>query len=143
LDHKGGSFRLYDPGSLSIMIDMKFPDNTELVKLSRILSLKVFGVFPDISFSFNSRLKRVLGRLVYLKFACRFEPLRKEIASSIYGNEELLTGTILHELSHYYLMINGRDFSHSSQDFKKLSSELGFDIRVPAKVESSSGSENS
>ena len=125
------------------MIDMKFPDDRELVKLSRILSLKVFGVFPDISFSFNSRLKRVLGRLVYLKVAGRFEPLRIEIASSIYGNEELLTGTILHELSHYYLMINGRDFSHSSQDFKKLSSELGFDIRVSAKVESSRGSENS
>jgi len=122
---------------------MKFPDDRELVNLSRILSLKVFGVFPDIPFSFNSRLKRVLGRLVYLKAAGRFKPLRIEIASSIYENEELLTGTILHELSHYYLMINGRDFSHSSQDFKKLSSELGFDIRVPAKVESSSGSENS
>ena len=125
------------------MIDMKFPDDRELVTLSRILSLKVFGVFPDIPFSFNSRLKRVLGRLVYLKAAGRFKPLRIEIASSIYENEELLTGTILHELSHYYLMINGRDFSHSSQDFKKLSSELGFDIRVSAKVESSRGSENS
>ena len=30
------------------------------------LSLVPSGVFPDIPFSFNSRLKRVLGRLVCL-----------------------------------------------------------------------------
>jgi len=100
----------------------------DLSTRARELSLRAFGVFPDIPFSFNSRLKRVLGRLVYSKSRGTLTPLRIEISSSISCNEELLKRTLLHELSHFYLMKNDRDFSHSSPEFKKLSEELGFDI---------------
>ncbi|MCP5457121.1 hypothetical protein BG32_08625 [Mesotoga sp. HF07.pep.5.2.highcov] len=99
-----------------------------LATKARELSLSAFGVFPDIPFSFNSRLKRVLGRLVYSKSREMLTPLRIEISSSISDNEELLKKTLLHELSHFYLMMNDRDFSHNSPEFRKLSQELGFDI---------------
>lgn len=100
----------------------------DLSTRARELSLRAFGVFPDIPFSFNSRLKRVLGRLVYSKSRGTLTPLRIEISSSISCNEELLKRTLLHELSHFYLMKNDRDFSHSSPEFQKLSEELGFNI---------------
>lgn len=102
--------------------------NRNLATKARELSLKAFGVFPDIPFSFNSRLKRILGRLVYSRNRGTLTPLRIEISSSISENEELLKKTLLHELSHFYLMTNDRDFSHGSPEFKKLAEELDFDI---------------
>ena len=102
--------------------------NRNLATKARELSLKAFGVFPDIPFSFNSRLKRILGRLVYSRNQGTLTPLRIEVSSSISENEELLKKTLLHELSHFYLMTNDRDFSHGSPEFKKLAEELDFDI---------------
>ena len=102
--------------------------NRNLATKARELSLKAFGVFPDIPFSFNSRLKRILGRLVYSRNQGTLTPLRIEISSSISENEELLKKTLLHELSHFYLITNDRDFSHGSPEFEKLAEELDFDI---------------
>ncbi len=109
---------------------MLFPDNRELTDMARMLSIKTFGIFPDIPFSFNSRLKRVLGRLVYSKKQSGFEPVRIEISALIFDKERLLEKTLLHELSHLYLMINERDFTHGSRDFRELSVELGFDVKI-------------
>lgn len=105
-------------------------DNRELTRFARELSLEAFGLFPDIPFFFNSRLKRVLGRLVYLKNRTDFKPVRIEVSTSIRENETLLAKTLLHELSHFYLMISKKDFSHSCEEFKKLSLELGFELKA-------------
>ena len=78
--------------------------------------------------SINSRLKKTLGRLVYRKINGNFVPLRLEFSPSILEDPLLLEKTILHELSHWYLMVKGKSFNHGSDDFKKLSASLDFPI---------------
>lgn len=95
----------------------------------RELSLKSFGRFLDIPVILNKRLKRSLGRLVYRKRGGNFEPLRIELSPVILDNEELFNKTVLHELSHWFLMIEGKNFRHNSSDFKGLSKEFDFPVR--------------
>lgn len=94
----------------------------------RELSLREFGLFPDIPISINSRLKKTLGRLVYKKINGNCIPMKLEFSPSILEDTALLEKTILHELSHWYLMIEGKNFGHGSEDFKKLSTSLDFPI---------------
>lgn len=95
----------------------------------RELSLRYFGRFLDIPVVVNGRLKRSLGRLVYRKCEDRFEPLRIELSPAVLKSDELFNKTVLHELSHWFLMIGGKNFRHNSSDFKRLSEELDFPVK--------------
>jgi SprT-like protein len=50
-----------------------------------------------------------------------------ELSPTLLDDTELLRKTILHELAHWYLMINGKDYKHRSVEFKKLSDKYKFD----------------
>jgi SprT-like protein len=75
--------------------------NRNLATKARELSLKAFGVFPDIPFSFNSRLKRILGRLVYSRNRGTLTPLRIEI--SYISEMKTSQKDPVAQLSHFYL----------------------------------------
>ncbi len=95
--------------------------------LVRTLAAEEFGLFFDLPIKLNSRLKRTLGRIVYKKDKGKVVPLRMELSPVLLDDSKLLKKTILHELSHWYLMINDKDYKHRSNEFRKLSDKYEFD----------------
>ncbi|TYB81902.1 MAG: hypothetical protein FXF54_14275 [Kosmotoga sp.] len=95
--------------------------------LVRTLAAEEFGLFFDLPIKLNSRLKRTLGRIVYKKNNKKVMPLRMELSPVLLDDSKLLKKTILHELTHWYLMINGKDYKHRSVEFKEFSDKYEFD----------------
>ncbi|WP_156173104.1 SprT-like domain-containing protein [Kosmotoga pacifica] len=105
--------------------------NNEIKLKIRELALEHFGLFFDIPVVINPRLKRTLGRIIYRKTKEGCFPCSMELSPSILNDPLLLEKTILHELSHWYLMVTNQDFHHRSKEFKTLSRKLGFDTHEP------------
>ncbi|MFO7882415.1 MAG: SprT-like domain-containing protein [Kosmotogaceae bacterium] len=102
-------------------------EHKKLRFLVRTLAAEEFGLFFDLPIKLNSRLKRTLGRIVYKKDREKIMPLRMELSPVLLDDSTRLRKTILHELAHWYLMINGKDYKHRSAEFKNLSNKYEFD----------------
>lgn len=102
-------------------------EHKKLRFLVRALAAEKFGLFFDLPIKLNSRLKRTLGRIVYKKDKKEVVPLRMELSPTLLDDSELLRKTVLHELAHWYLMINGKEYKHRSVEFRELSEKYKFD----------------
>lgn len=94
--------------------------DSQLLELVRSISAVSFGQPFRHKSRYNTRLRSVAGRYLLVTHDLEFSH-----AHAVKFGRDDLVKTILHELCHYHLHLQGAGYRHRDREFKELLAEVG------------------
>lgn len=109
--------------------------NKELSDFCNEIS-SIYGYKLDIPVKLNGRLKRTLGRVLFKRYDKKCVPIRIEFSKNLIerGSFEDIKEVVLHELSHYFLMLDTGENHKHDKLWKRYAKKLGCKDRASINI---------